>query len=92
MVVGGSHTELRKKTRRHFRYTAKILVDRKGPPRACLISDISEGGARLLLETDHELPDRFVLLLTAKGDARRRCRVVWRHETTVGVAFTGAER
>ena len=86
---GGSRAELRKKARRHFHYSAKILADKKEPPRPCLISDISESGARLLLESDGELANRFVLLLSARGEARRRCRVVWRKELTVGVAFIG---
>jgi hypothetical protein len=86
-----SRAELRRKPRRHFRYSAKILTDKKGPRCSCSISDISESGARLVLDSDEELPHRFVLLLTAKGEARRHCRVVWRHELTVGVAFTDDE-
>jgi PilZ domain len=94
-MAGGSgsrpRADLRKKARRHFHYTAKILADKKGPPRLCLISDIAEGGARLVLENDGAPPDRFVLLLGAHGEARRQCRIVWRKELTVGVAFIGAE-
>ena len=91
--VGGSRsrTELRKKPRQHFHYAAKILTDKKGPPRPCLISDISEGGARLLLDNNDELPDRFMLLLSARGEARRRCRVIWRKDLAVGVAFMSDE-
>ncbi len=79
----------RKNARRPFDYSARILVDKKGSRRACQIFDISESGARLILDRDHDLPDRFVLLLTVNGDARRQCRVVWRKELNVGVAFTG---
>jgi len=32
-----------------------------------------------------------VLLLTANGGAQRRCRVVWRRELDVGVAFIDPE-
>jgi len=83
--------DMRKNARRHFNYTALILVDKKGSRRSCQISDISESGARLILDDDGDLPDRFVLLLTANGDARRRCRVVWRRELDVGVAFIDPE-
>lgn len=49
--------------------------------------DVSQTGARLVLETNDELPDRFLLLLTRNGGARRSCRVVWRTGVTVGVKF-----
>ena len=42
---------------------------------------------RLFVETDAELPNRFQLLLTGDGSARRRGRVVWRAGVTVGVEF-----
>ncbi len=94
MVISGKsrvRAELRKRPRRQFYYTASILSDAKGPPRSCAISDISDSGARLVLETDEELPGRFILLLTRKGDARRCCRVIWRTGSTVGVEFAGVQ-
>jgi hypothetical protein len=88
-MVGNSskRAELRRKPRRLFHYNASILTDGKSPPRTCAIADISETGARLLLESDSELPDRFLLLLSRNGDARRKCRVVWRDGLVVGVEF-----
>jgi hypothetical protein len=92
VVVGNyrSHAELRKKPRRQFHYTARILTDDESPPIACSIADISETGARLMLEHDQELPENFLLLLTANGGARRNCRVVWRTEAVIGVEFPEA--
>jgi hypothetical protein len=90
MVVVGNyrtHAELRKKPRRQFHYNAQIFADKKTPPLACAIADISESGARLALEHDVELPDTFMLLLTANGGARRHCRIVWRTGMTIGVEF-----
>lgn len=56
-------------------------------PRACMVTDISEGGARLYCET--EMPEFFVLALSVDGAPMRRdCRVVWRLGHEVGVAFT----
>jgi len=91
-AVGNSRgrTEARRKPRRHFNYTAKILLDKEGPPHRCSISDISAAGARLVLENDCELPDRFLLLLSEIGTAHRRCRLVWRTGLTVGVEFPGS--
>jgi hypothetical protein len=82
-----NHAELRKKPRRQFHYTARILTGKEAPAIACSISDISDIGARLTLERDHELPETFMLLLTANGGARRQCRVVWRTGVTIGVEF-----
>ncbi len=94
MVISGNYrprAELRKKPRRQFHYSAKILTNGKEPARTCTISDISHNGARLVLDGDEELPDRFVLLLTRNGGARRRCRIRWRTGVTVGVEFTGGQ-
>lgn len=92
-VITGNYrnrAELRKKPRRQFHYTAKIIAE-DAKPRPCTIADISHTGARLTLETDDPLPDRFVLLLTRNGGARRRCRLVWRTGMTVGVEFAAAD-
>jgi hypothetical protein len=89
VVAGNFRAELRKKRRRQFSYSAKIITHGKQRPRSCTISDISETGARLALDSDDELPDCFVLLLTASGGARRPCRVAWRAGLTIGVEFTG---
>lgn len=90
MVVVGNfrnRAELRKNPRRQFRHVAKILTDKNSPPLPCEIADVSESGARLTLEQRAELPETFILLLTADGRTRRRCRVVWRDGMTVGVEF-----
>jgi hypothetical protein len=79
--------ELRKRPRRQFHYSAKIVTDDSAPPRTCTISDVSHIGARLVLDSDEELPDRFILLLTRNGGARRRCRIIWRTGLSVGVEF-----
>jgi len=90
MVVVGNfrdHPELRKKPRRPFQYGAKILKDKESPALACSISDISDSGAQLHLANDVELPEKFILLLTANGGARRLCRVIWRDGLSIGVKF-----
>jgi hypothetical protein len=90
MVVVGNYrnrAELRRKPRRQFHYDARLLLDGKSSPCPCAISDISETGARIVLLGECELPERFILLLTRSGDARRHCRLVWRNGLTVGVEF-----
>jgi hypothetical protein len=39
------------------------------------------------LAIDAKLPREFVLVLTADGDARRRCRTLWRDELELSVEF-----
>ena len=89
--AAGQRKDMRKNARRQLCHAARILVGEKSSQRACQISDISEGGARLILDADGDLLDRFVLLLTANGGAQRRCRVVWRRGLDVGVAFIDPE-
>ena len=53
----------------------------------CVVSDVSDTGARIDVQDSKILPDHFVLLLTGNGSARRYCRVVWRKPAQVGVKF-----
>jgi hypothetical protein len=84
--------------RQHKRYVinrvAKFQTDSTSLPRDCMISDISESGARLFAD-GVEVPDKFYLLISGEGDRdqRRECRVVWRLGGEIGVTFTdGASR
>jgi len=82
-----NRAELRKKPRRQFHHLAKIITDGNEPARGCTMSDVSHTGARIMLDNDDELPDRFLLMLTRNGGAIRRCRVIWRTGATIGVEF-----
>ena len=67
-------------------YGARIVLD-ADEFYACAIVDISGTGARINVETSDIIPDRFVLLLTGTGAARRNCHVVWRRSRQIGVTF-----
>jgi hypothetical protein len=74
------------------RYTinriAKFQSDAYALPRDCLISDISDRGARLFAEGT-DVPDQFNLLISDDSrDLRRQCKVVWRLGYELGVQFT----
>lgn len=71
-----------------MRYTA-VLILAGDEQRGCVLSDISDTGARIDVQTADELPERFTLLLSGNGSPRRKCRVVWRQPTQVGVNFDG---
>ena len=79
-------SEKRRNPRKSLRYNAWVSAP-GGKPVGCVVSDISETGARLEVEEPEGLPERLLLLLTGDGRARRACRVVWRAEHQVGVQF-----
>ena len=73
--------------RRVINRVAQFSGDDGSLPRSCMITDISEGGARLYCETD--IPQKFTLQVSIDdGDARRDCRVVWQLGREFGVEFT----
>ena len=76
----------RKARRRPLRYSAWMALD-NDTLHGCVLADISDTGARLDVEDSKALPDRFMLLLSGTGAARRSCRVIWRAEAQIGVAF-----
>ena len=76
----------RRSRRRKMRYNAVLIIEGEAQ-RGCVLSDISDNGARIDVETVDELPDRFTLLLSGNGSPTRNCRVVWRQPTQVGVDF-----
>lgn len=78
--------ERRQVARRVINRVAQYQAD-GALPRGCMVTDISEGGARLYAETG--MPDAFTLHVTGDdGALRRDCRVVWRLGGECGVKFT----
>lgn len=76
----------RKSRRRPIRYTAWIVVA-PGELRGGALSDISDTGARIDVDDAKQVPQRFLLWLSANGSARRLCQVVWRKPHQIGVKF-----
>ena len=72
--------------RRVINRIAKFHSGAGSLPRDCMVTDISEQGARLYSEI--EIPERFTLSLSGEGHSvRRECRVVWRLGGELGVEF-----
>ena len=76
----------RKDRRRPMRYTAWVAAGPRQLHR-CVVSDISESGARIVVEDSSQIPNCFFLFLSPTGVARRACRVAWRNATQIGVKF-----
>ena len=72
--------------RQPLRYTAWVALT-ANQRHGCVVSDVSDTGARIDVQDSKVLPDHFVLMLTSNGAARRYCRVMWRKPTQVGVKF-----
>ena len=57
--------------------------------RTCILKDVSEAGARLIMQASIEgLPlKEFFLLLSSSGLAYRRCELAWVNGDQIGVNF-----
>jgi PilZ domain-containing protein len=51
----------------------------------CAVHDLSLGGANLEVDSQIGIPDSFDLLIADTG--KQCCRVIWRKEGRLGVAF-----
>ena len=56
----------------------------------CIVCNLSEGGAKLMIEEPTALPAEFVLFLRPDSPIGRRCHVIWRIENKIGVRFVAA--
>ncbi|MGE3148159.1 MAG: PilZ domain-containing protein [Pseudorhodoplanes sp.] len=76
----------RKFPRKPLRYPATIETS-EDASALCMISDVSDTGARLIVDQVDNVPEDFVLHLTRDGRTRRKCHVIWRSENQVGIEF-----
>ncbi|MBV9561070.1 MAG: PilZ domain-containing protein [Bradyrhizobium sp.] len=76
----------RKSERRTCRSLAKIQFGTGSLPRDCLITDISDGGVKVVAEYQ-EVPPEFTLIMSEGRP--RHCRLVWRIGYELGAEFIG---
>lgn len=55
-------------------------------PHDCTLVDISDHGARLVIEEAITIPDKLSLLLYRDGDAFP-CEIIWRCNSAIGIQF-----
>ena len=87
-AVADAAANRRDSTRRHVLKSAVIACD-DGRTVRCHIFNISETGALLMPSRIGACPDEFVL--QRSDAASRRCTVVWRDRTTMGVRYVPPE-
>ena len=76
--------EYRKSPRRRVFKAATIVFNHAGID--CTVRNISEGGACLEVAAPVGIPDSFNLVMVTDHSAHS-CRVAWRSEHRIGVAF-----
>jgi hypothetical protein len=76
----------RKSERRACREVSKILFGIGSLPRDCMITDVSDGGLRVIAE-NIEIPPQFTIILSS--GQQRQCRIAWRIGWEFGVQFIG---
>jgi PilZ domain len=81
--------EQRRSIREYVDFPAWIDVGDGSQPRKCTVVDVSEDGARVMAAFPAKLPKEFWLLLSKDRTRRRRCRMVWRSDTQVGIQYLG---
>jgi PilZ domain len=82
-----------RKTRRRVVQHPAMVLNRDGSISClCMMKDVSATGAKLELQTDSEVPDEFILLMSKYGNVRRECKISWRTKTAIGVRFVVADR
>lgn len=74
----------RKSERRVCRRIAKISWGATSLPRDCTITDVSNGGVRLVAEY-LEIPPQFTVIFAP--DNQRKCRLAWRIGCEFGAEF-----
>ena len=57
------------------------------PSLSCIAVDVCETGARLIIHDTSDVPDEFTIVLSHTRAAARKCRLIWRGQNDVGVAF-----
>ena len=75
----------RRRARRLSHMQFASFIELEAEKRECLVSQVSETGARIEVAQARGLPDDFVLHLS--GKVPRRCRVVWRNDKAVGIVW-----
>jgi hypothetical protein len=54
----------------------------------CIVSNFSNGGAKITGVRAASVPDEFALRITSHDSRIRKCRVLWRSDDTLRVEFT----
>ena len=79
--------KLKREVRRRRHQSAWITFDGETTARECRVSDVSQNGAKIIVDAGTEIGTCFGLALVPDHPNRQRCEVVWRRGKTFGVKF-----
>ena len=82
-------SEKRSAYRRRLLKTGCIITGDKAPTIQCTVRNAADTGAALQVSTSFGIPGNFDVIIEG---ARRRCRVLWRTDTMIGVSFGAGEQ
>jgi len=80
----------RRATLRHRILKSGIIAFNRAGGISCLIRNVSPTGACLEVASQAGVPDRFTLVIESEH-WQRPCRVAWRKNNRLGVAFDAPE-
>jgi len=78
----------RKNRRKLFERRAWVQFEDGTSIEECLLSNLSERGAKLVFKEKKDLPAHFILRLSMDGRVARKCRLAWHSGNEIGVEFT----
>jgi hypothetical protein len=81
---------MRRERRKSFRvewHSPATIYEGKSA-RPCIVSNFSNGGAKITNVRATTIPDEFALRITSHDTRMRKCRVLWRSDDTLRVEFT----
>jgi hypothetical protein len=67
--------------------TAAWIVINGRADHECSVLDAAPGGAKVVVQDDAGIPERFELAFFLAVDRRRNCEVIWRRGKVLGVKF-----
>ena len=88
MIVDEPRTKVVREPRRQLhKHEAWMTVDDGATKHACIVLDVSPGGARIVTDIPIDVRDKFGLALVADRPKHQPCEVVWRRGQTYGIKF-----
>jgi PilZ domain len=83
---------MRRERRKNFRVEwnspATIYGLDRHSPRHCILSNFSNGGAKISGVRASTIPDEFKVRIPHGHGRSRKCRVIWHSDDTLGIEFT----
>jgi hypothetical protein len=78
---------MRKRTDRTLPSAIAWIVINGRADRECSLLDVSPAGAKVIVDSGSEIPDRFELAFFRANAKRQKCEVIWRRGKVLGVKF-----